>query len=96
MADDENAAPDSESSICPYCRETIHPQATRCKHCHTWLTSEEERAGGFETTRGPWTVTDMGPAMKAPLCHLLRRAAGIVIRKAASGAGLGDWWLVAA
>jgi Double zinc ribbon len=25
---------------CPYCKEEIHPEATRCKHCGSWLKSE--------------------------------------------------------
>jgi len=27
---------------CPYCRESIHPSATRCKHCHADLTSQKK------------------------------------------------------
>ena len=77
MADDESAASDSEFSTCPYCRETIHPQAMRCKHCQTWLTSEEEHStGGFKTTRGPWTVTDMGPADEGTVVPLTEKSCG--------------------
>jgi hypothetical protein len=76
MADDENAASDSESSTCPYCRETIDPQAMRCNHCQTWLTSKEEQAGGFKTTRGPWTVTDMGPADEGTVAPLTTKSCG--------------------
>jgi hypothetical protein len=76
MVDDENAVSDSESSICPYCRETIHPQATRCKHCQTWLTTEEKGAGEFKTTRGPWTVRDIGPADEGTVAPLTEKSCG--------------------
>ena len=27
---------------CPYCRESIHPSATRCKHCHADLSTRKK------------------------------------------------------
>jgi hypothetical protein len=77
MADDENAVSDSKSRTCPYCREKVHPQAMRCKHCQTWLTGEEEQpTGGFKTTQGPWTVTDMGPADEGTVLPLVEKSCG--------------------
>lgn len=33
----EEKVSEQEERTCPYCREPIHPEATRCKHCQSWL-----------------------------------------------------------
>lgn len=32
---------------CPYCKEPIHPQATKCKHCQSELISAASRKPSF-------------------------------------------------
>jgi hypothetical protein len=82
MADDENAVSDSGSRTCPYCRETIDPQAMRCPHCQTWLTGEEgqptsRRAGRVKATPGTWTLKDMGPADEDTVAPLTEKSCGL-------------------
>src|SRR5215217_1556918 len=33
-------ADESETRTCPYCKEEIKVEATRCKHCGSWVTPE--------------------------------------------------------
>ncbi len=32
-----------ETVACPFCREQIHPQATKCKHCQSDLTAVKKK-----------------------------------------------------
>jgi len=34
----------SETVRCPYCREPIHPKATRCKHCQAEIVRPPEKS----------------------------------------------------
>lgn len=35
------------SASCPYCREPIHPAATKCKHCQSDLTQTQKKKGSL-------------------------------------------------
>ncbi|RME20984.1 MAG: hypothetical protein D6800_12605 [Candidatus Zixiibacteriota bacterium] len=37
----------TETVRCPYCREPIHPKATRCKHCHAEIERPPEKSAFF-------------------------------------------------
>jgi Double zinc ribbon len=39
LGEDEKRS-EEVTRACPYCKEEIHPEATRCKHCGSWLKSE--------------------------------------------------------
>src|SRR3712207_9124882 len=68
----------ASSRTCPHCREPIHLEATRCKHCQSWLAGGAGWAGQGETgptVTGP-TVTDMGPADENTVVPLTSKSCG--------------------
>jgi len=45
-----------DTTVCPYCRETIKREAIRCKHCQAALASPT-MVGSYNTTGGAFGFT---------------------------------------
>lgn len=75
-----------EVVLCRFCRESVHPAATKCPHCHEYLATEEQRprgadrriASGILTLVGklfvPLTIVALALVYRPTLEGLLRRA----------------------
>ena len=35
------------TATCPFCKETIHPQAVKCKHCQSDLSAAKEKKRSY-------------------------------------------------
>jgi hypothetical protein len=92
------SSPESATRQCPYCKEVIHSEAIRCKHCQTNL-APGVPAGGGPQAYGPYGTAVRQRFRKAPLLKrpepLAAACPPAILDTAPDGSGLGVWILVA-